>query len=179
MRPSGRQTGSRASSPVESPSTTPPAAQSSGPQPSPDAGNGSWQAQHSALAGGHTAECPARGSSRSLPEVPIAGGTLPSSAADGPLAAPHTAHVPGALQCVAPVWPWCIAPDADTACSPCGQSAPPMSSHSWDRCVGARKYSACPLGRSRSGAPHPPETAICHSRWLCELANWAHRPPGR
>src|SRR5918992_4696791 len=124
MLPSGRQKGSSASPPVESPPTTPPAAQSSGPQPSPDAGNGSWQAPHSALAGGHTDGCPGRGYSRSLPEGHIASGTLPTSAVDGPLAAPHTAHVPGVLQCVAPVWLWCIAPAADTACSPCGQSAP-------------------------------------------------------
>ena len=41
----------------------------------------------------------------------------------------------------------CIAPDADTACSPFGQSGPPTSSHSSDRCVGARRYSACPSGR--------------------------------
>jgi hypothetical protein len=147
MLPSGRQQGSRASSPVESPSPTPPAAPSSGPQPSPEAGHGVWHAPHSVLAGGHTAGDPARGYARSLPEAPIAGRTLPMSAVAGPLAAPHTAHVPGALQCVAPVWPGCIAPDADTACSPCGQNAPPMSSHSWDRCVGARRYSACPSGR--------------------------------
>ena len=47
----------------------PQSAQSSGPQPSPDAVNGSWRAQHSALAAGHTGGCPARGYSRSLPEA--------------------------------------------------------------------------------------------------------------
>src|SRR5262245_24012404 len=97
-----RQRGSSAFSPVASPSTTPPVAQSSGPQPSLDAVNGSWRAPHSAPAGGHTDGCLARGHSRSLPEAHTAGGTLPSSAVDGPLAAPHTARDPGVPRGVAP-----------------------------------------------------------------------------
>jgi hypothetical protein len=139
--------GSRAFWPAASPRATRRSAHSSALQRWLDAADESWPAPYSALAAGHTGGCPARGYSRSLPEAHIAGGTLPTSAVYGPLAAPHTAHVPGALRCVAPSWPWCMAPDADTACSPCGQSAPPMSSHSWDRCGGARRYSAGPSGR--------------------------------